>query len=191
MSSVVDVGGTFEVRAVRAEEWPEVKALRLAALRDPVAHLAFLDTYEAAAARSDSYWRERAAGAAEGAAGARQVVAVGPGGVWAGTATVLVEEAGTTDWAGFPVERRQGHVVGVFVRPEFRGRGLTERIFTAVLAWSWETGVERVRLIVHEDNERAQGFYRKVGFAPSGAVVPLAGRPDERELEFVLERPSA
>jgi len=190
MSSVVDVGGTFEVRAVRAEEWPEVKALRLAALRDPVAHLAFLDTYEAAAARSDSYWRERAAGAAEGAAGARQVVAVGPGGVWAGTATVLVEEAGTTDWAGFPVERRQGHVVGVFVRPEFRGRGLTERIFTAVLAWSWETGVERVRLIVHADNGRAQGFYRKIGFEPSGVEVPLAGREDERELEFVLEWPA-
>jgi ribosomal protein S18 acetylase RimI-like enzyme len=48
-----------------------------------------------------------------------------------------------------------------------------------------------VRLIVHEANERAQGFYRKVGFAPSGVVVPMAGKPDDRELEFVLERPAA
>ncbi|MEV8551394.1 GNAT family N-acetyltransferase [Streptomyces glaucescens] len=191
MSAVGEVDETFVVRAVRAEEWSQVKALRLAALRDPLAHLAFLDTYEDAVTRSDSYWRERAAGASEGAAGARQIVAVGPGGVWAGTATVLVEEAGTTDWAGCEVERRQGHVVGVFVRPEFRGRGLTERIFAAALAWSWEIGVERVRLIVHEDNERAQGFYRKVGFAPSGVAVPMAGKPDERELEFVLEPPSA
>lgn len=36
---------------------------------------------------------------------ARQFVAVGLSGDWAGTLTVLVEEAGTQDWAGFPVER--------------------------------------------------------------------------------------
>ncbi|MER6348969.1 GNAT family N-acetyltransferase [Streptomyces sp. NPDC001595] len=189
MGSVIDE--TFVVRAVRAEEWPAVKALRLDALRDPIAHLAFLETYEVAAARPDSYWRERTQGAAEEASGARQIIAQGPDGEWAGSVTVLVEEAGTTDWAGFPVERRQGHVVGVFVRPEFRGRGLTELLFAAAVAWAWEIGAEQVRLIVHEDNERAQGFYRKAGFVPSGVVVPLAGQEDERELEFVLERAAA
>ncbi|MFD7458858.1 MULTISPECIES: GNAT family N-acetyltransferase [unclassified Streptomyces] len=182
------IGETFVVRVVRAEEWAAAKELRLAALRDPIAHLAFLERYEVAAERPDAFWQERTAGAAEGSRRARQIIAEAPDGEWAGTLTVLVEEAGTTDWAGFPVEHRQGHVVGVFVRPEYRGRGLTERIFDAALAWSWETGLERVRLIVHEDNERAQGLYRKVGFAPSGVVVPLEGREDERELEFVFER---
>lgn len=67
------------IRSIRADEWPAVKELRLAALRDPVAHLAFLETYEQSAARPDSFWRERAAGAAEGD-GARQFVAVGPDG---------------------------------------------------------------------------------------------------------------
>ncbi|QIJ63468.1 GNAT family N-acetyltransferase [Streptomyces sp. JB150] len=188
MGSVRDVDKMFVVRAVRAEEWPAAKALRLAALRDPLAHLAFLETYETAVNRPDSFWRERTASVAEGGTGARQVIAEGADGDWAGTVTVLVEEAGTTDWAGFPVERRQGHVVGVFVRPEYRGRGLSERLFEAVLAWCGEIGLERVRLIVHEDNERAQGFYRKMGFAPSGVVVPLQGREEERELEYVLER---
>ncbi|MEV0471128.1 GNAT family N-acetyltransferase, partial [Streptomyces prunicolor] len=100
-----------------------------------------------------------------------------------------VRQAGTVDWAGFDVERKQGHVVGVFVRPEVRGIGLTEVLFDAALEWAWGRGVERVRLIVHEDNERARRFYGKVGFVPTGVVVPLAGNPDEREVEMAVERP--
>lgn len=179
----------YVIRSVRADEWPAVKELRLLALRDPVAHLAFLETYEQALAKPDSFWRERTAGAAEGADGAQQVIAEGPDGEWVGTLTVLVEDAGTKDWAGFPVERRQGHLVGVFVRPEYRGIGLTEVLFDAALEWAWARGVERIRLIVHEDNGRAQAFYRRAGFVPSGVVVPLAADPEGRELEFVLERP--
>ena len=100
---------------------------------------------------------------------------------------MLIEEAGTEDWAGFPVERKQGHVVGVFVRPEYRGIGLTEVLFDAGLEWAWEQGAERVRLIVHEDNGRAQRLYRKVGFVPTGVTVPLGTAPGESELEFALE----
>jgi GNAT superfamily N-acetyltransferase len=180
---------SYVIRSVRADEWPAAKELRLAALRDPVAHLAFLETYEEAAARPDSFWQERTAGAAEGADARQQIIAAGPDGRWVGTLTVLVEEPGTTDWAGFPVERKQGHVVGVFVRPEERGSGLTEVLFDAALEWAWGRGLERVRLIVHEENGRAQRFYRRVGFEPSGLVVPL-GDSEERELEFVLERSS-
>ncbi|CAL9465405.1 hypothetical protein SUDANB58_02731 [Streptomyces sp. enrichment culture] len=173
----------WAVRAIRADEWAAVKAMRLTALRDPLAHLAFLDTYERAVVRPESYWRERTAGAAEGAAGARQVVAEVPGGAWAGTLTVLMEEAGATDWAGHPVERRQGHVVGVYVRPQWRGTGVIGELFDAGVAWAWGRGAERVRLLVHEDNGRAQGCYRKLGFVPSGVTVP-----GENELEFVLVR---
>ncbi|MFR9800323.1 GNAT family N-acetyltransferase [Streptomyces sp. MS06] len=181
MSSSTD----YVIRPVRAEEWAEVKQLRLASLRDPLAHLAFLDTYEKAAARPDSYWQQRAAGAGERSPDARQFVAVAADGAWIGTATVLVEEAGTTDWAGFPVEQRQGHVVGVFVHPHHRGTGLTGALFDAAVTWSWRIGLERVRLIVHQDNARALAFYRKAGFEPSGVTVPLPGS-GESELEFVL-----
>ncbi|GAA4031386.1 MULTISPECIES: GNAT family N-acetyltransferase [Streptomyces] len=181
---------SYVIRSVRADEWPAVKELRLAALKDPVAHLAFLETYDEAAAKPDSFWKERTASGAEGATGVQQIIAEGPDGRWVGTLTVLVEEPGTTDWAGFPVERKQGHLVGVFVRPEERGNGLTEVLFDAALEWAWAQGAERVRLIVHEENGRAQRFYRKVGFVPSGVTVPLAARPGELELEFVLERGS-
>ncbi|MFH0521639.1 GNAT family N-acetyltransferase [Streptomyces sp. M41] len=181
--------GAYVIRSIRADEWPAAKELRLDALRDPVAPLAFLETYEEALARPDSFWQERAARACEGADEAQTIIAERPDGVWVGTVTVLVEEPGTTDWAGFAVERKQGHVVGVFVRPEERGSGLTEVLFDAGLEWAWSRGAERVRLIVHEENERAQRFYRKVGFEPSGVTVPLAAAPGQVELEFVIERP--
>ncbi|MFF4253969.1 GNAT family N-acetyltransferase [Streptomyces sp. NPDC001663] len=179
---------SYKIRSIRADEWAEAKALRLVSLQDPVAHLAFLETYEEASAHPDSFWQERTAGGAEGALGAQQFVAEGPDGEWVGTLTVLIEEPGGTDWAGFPIERKQGHVVGVFVRPEYRGIGLTEVLFDAGLEWAWGRDVERVRLIVHEDNGRAQAFYRRAGFTPTGRVVPLANNPEDTELEYVLER---
>ncbi|MFF3846034.1 GNAT family N-acetyltransferase [Streptomyces sp. NPDC002328] len=180
----------YVIRSVRADEWAAARELRLLALQDPVAHLAFLETYDEALAKPESFWQERTAGVAAGVESAQQVVVEGPDGEWVGTLTVLVEEAGTKDWAGFPVERRQGHVVGVFVRPDCRGIGLTEVLFDAGLEWAWGRGVERVRLIVHEENGRARAFYRRAGFVPSGVVVPLAGNAsDGRELEYVLERP--
>ncbi|WP_369218228.1 GNAT family N-acetyltransferase, partial [Streptomyces flavofungini] len=118
----------YVVRAVRAEEWPQVKELRLAALRDPAAPVAFLETYETAAARPDSFWQERAAGSSHQTS-ARQFVVVGPDGDWAGSVTVLIEEPGAKDVFGGVIEQRQAHLVGVFVRPEHRGRGLTDALF--------------------------------------------------------------
>lgn len=184
----------YVVRAVRADEWRAVRELRLAALLDPVAHLAFLETYEAAVARPDTFWKERAAGAAEGARERRQFVvenvadvADGDGG-WVGTVTVLVEEAGVRDFFGGIVERRQAHLVAVFLRDGHRGKGVGEAMFAAAVEWAREAGVERVRLFVNEGNGRAAAFYRRVGFVPSGVTV----EGDEgRELEYVLRSEQA
>ncbi|MPY37707.1 GNAT family N-acetyltransferase [Streptomyces adustus] len=178
----------YVIRSIRADEWPAAKALRLLALQDPIAHLAFLQTYEDAVREPDSFWQQRTERASEGASEAQQIVAEGPDGEWVGTVTVLVEEAGSKDWAGFPVERKQAHLVAVFVRDDFRGIGLTEVLFDAGLEWAWGAGVERIRLLVHPDNGRAQRFYRRIGFVPSGIVVPLEPASEESELEFVLER---
>jgi len=178
----------FLIRAIRADEWVAVRELRLAALRDPVAPIAFMGTYEDAVAQPDEFWQGRAVNAAEGASGARQFVAVGKDGEWGGSVVVLLEEAGGTDWAGFPVEQAQGHVVGVFVKPEWRGGAVIGALFEAAVGWVAEIGLERVRLVVHEDNLRAQGAYRRAGFEPTGRVIPLDG--GGVELEFAREVPS-
>lgn len=87
-----------------------------------------------------------------------------------------------------PVERRQGHLVGVYVALEHRGSGLGGALSEAALEWAWGESLERVRLIVHAENTRAPGFYRKAGFTKSGVTVPLEGKPDEHEPEMVVER---
>jgi GNAT superfamily N-acetyltransferase len=179
------------IRSIRSDEWRLVKRLRLAALQDPVAHLAFLETYEESVVRPDSFWQERAAGAAEGTTARQQIIAEEPDGEWAGSVTVLVEKAGERDPFGSVVERNQGHLVGVFVRPEYRGSGVTEALFDAALEWSWGVGLERVRLFVHEKNSRAEAFYRKAGFVPTGVTAPVPGHDHDGELEveFAFTRP--
>ncbi|MFD8986180.1 GNAT family N-acetyltransferase [Streptomyces sp. NPDC059564] len=177
------------IRPVRAEEWQRVKELRLAALRDPAAPVAFLETLEQGEGRSDEFWQERTEGGSRGR-GARQFVAEGPDGEWDGSVTLLGEGKGTVDFFGEAVAEEQGHLVGVFVREGARGSGLAERLFAAALEWGWgleEPALERVRLFVHEDNARAAAFYRRYGFTPSGRVLRLESGALEHE--YVYARP--
>ncbi|WP_406114233.1 GNAT family N-acetyltransferase [Streptomyces sp. NBC_01014] len=181
----------YLIRPVRAEEWLKVKELRLMALEDPAAPVAYLETRAQAAARPDSFWQDRAKGASHGG-DARQFVAENKNGEWTGTVVVLVEPAGTESVLGAASSVTQAHLVGVYVRPEFRGTGLTEQLFRSAIEWAWSLDapkLERVRLFVHEANGRASGFYRKFGFAPSGVTVPAPGSSGGREVEMVLGRP--
>ncbi|MFE4451833.1 GNAT family N-acetyltransferase [Streptomyces sp. NPDC056796] len=180
----------YVVRAVRAGEWQRVKEIRLAALRDPVASIAFLETYEHALARPDAFWQERTAGAASGEHG-RQLVAEAPDGRWAGTVSVLVERPGGEPGFGEAAEVGQAHLVGVFVLPEHRGSGVVDALFREAIDWSWSLGgppLERVRLYVHEANARAEAAYRRMGFVPTGRTLPMEGDPASLELEFEIRR---
>ncbi|MET9771624.1 GNAT family N-acetyltransferase [Streptomyces sp. NPDC006415] len=182
----------YVMRAVRAGEWPQARQLRLDALKDPAAPVAFLESYEDAAARPDVFWQERAADAAEGGGGrVRQFVAESPEGAWVGTVTVLVESPDDEVRFGEASPVDQAHLVGVFVRPEVRGTGVTDALFRAAVAWAWSLTaprMERVRLYVHEKNPRAAAFYRRFGFVPSGQRIPAPGDRGELELEYVLAR---
>lgn len=130
------------------------------------------------------------AGASQGNS-ARHFIAEGPGGEWAGGVVVLVEAEGSDDVFGNRIASPQAQLVGVFVRPEYRGVGLTERLFAAAMEWAWsleEPRVNRVRLFVHENNPRAQGFYRKIGFVPTGVTALLSG-DGCHDLEMEVVRP--
>ena len=176
------------IRAVTATDWQQVKELRLEALRDPVAGIAFLDTYDNATAQLDEFWQERAAGS-RGEMIAQQFIAERTDGRWDGSVTVLIERAGRGDVLGRPTDVDQAHLVGVFVRPEQRGTGLARALFDAAIAFAHELAeskVSRVRLYVHQDNQRAEAFYRKVGFTRSGRSIPLPGDESSVEHELVL-----
>lgn len=149
----------FSVRRIRTAEWRQARDLRLRALRDPNAPIAFLDTVENASAQPDEFWRERAERAAEG--DTAQFVAIAENGEWFGTATALPNR-----------ERpRTGVVVGVYVADRHRGAGAIEALLDAVEHWAALQRFTALFLEVHVDNGRAQAAYEKSGFVRTGEVV--------------------
>ncbi|MEU7702688.1 GNAT family N-acetyltransferase [Streptomyces sp. NPDC015492] len=183
----------FSIRVIRADEWERAREIRLAALRDPVAHLAFLETYETAVRHPDSFWQERTEGAsAAGGGKVRQFVAEAADGRWVGTISLLVERPDDEVRFGEPAKVGQTHIVGVYVRPEARGTGVVDALFRAGIEWSWslEEPVERVRLYVHEENARAAAFYRRFGFGATGQRVGVPGHETAMEVEYEVRRAS-
>ncbi len=163
------------VRRIRPDEWREVKALRLRALADPIANLAFLDTLPNASAQPDSFWQDRARNSAEGD-DAAQFIAVSDGGDWAGTVTVLRHS-----------ERSDtGLVVGVFVTPEHRGSHTIEALLEAAAQWARGRGWTELVLEVHVDNGRAVAAYERCGFTRTGEITEHVNGT-----EYVMSRPLA
>ena len=174
----------LRVRRVRADEWELVRALRLEALDDPAASIAFLDDAADAARRPDAFWIDRAAGAAAGDAAA-QFVAEDAAGSWVGTATVLRRPAGATDHLGQVLDASRSDVVGVYVAPSARGSGLIDAPLDVCADWARSHGDAALTLDVHVDNARAEAAYARNGFARTGVETtePIG---DERELRRAL-----
>ncbi|MFJ3219692.1 GNAT family N-acetyltransferase [Kitasatospora sp. NPDC086801] len=179
------------IRRVRNEDWGRIKEIRLDALRDAAASIAFLETYEQAAARPDEFWQARAATAAEDIS-VRQFIAEATDGRWLGTITAFVEQPGGQGaLEGDIIDVAQTHLISFYVRPEARGSGLAHDLIRAAREWSWslaEPRIERVRLFVHEDNSRAEAMYVRAGFRHSGVALPVPGDDTRREIELAVLR---
>ena len=166
----------LSVRRVRADDWREVRALRLAATADPDAAIAFLESHATTAARSDAFWQARTADAADGETVAQFIATLGD--VPVGSATVLVRASGQTDHLGRYVDDRRADVVGVWVHPDSRGSGAIDLLLAAAAEWVGSVGLRRVHLDVHRDNARAQAAYRRAGFVPTGETLDGAIGPE-------------
>ncbi|QMU71493.1 GNAT family N-acetyltransferase [Streptacidiphilus sp. P02-A3a] len=160
----------YAIRRVASEEWRELRELRLNALRE--APTAFSTRYADAAAEDDSVWRRRAAHEAESP-----------------TAATFVATTEDGHWVGMtgagPLELLPGyaHVHGVYVAAAHRGgrAGLARRLMAAGIDWArTRTDAAWLTLGVHEDNEHARGFYRRIGFSDTGKVVPYALDPAQQ-----------
>ena len=180
---------SIEVRRIRADEWPAVRALRLEALQDPVASIAFLETFEAASEQPDNFWQERAQNSADGY-GAGQFVAV-DGDEWVGTVTVLRPAIGEADFHnGGLLTAPQSVVVGVYVRSTHRGTGVISTLLEKAAQWAAAQGDTRLTLTVHVENTRAQAVYRREGYAMTGvAYTDTDGR--EYEMARTLDAADA
>jgi len=142
------------VRRVSAQEWVELRELRLRALAD--APDAFLTTLAEVQGRSDDDWCEWAEHSAKSMDSA---VFVDDG--FSGLAGAFVQEPGVV------------MLFGMWVAPERRGSGLASALVDAVVAWARGLGAGRVVLWVVVGNGRAQRLYEKSGFAPTGVRKPV------------------
>ena len=174
------VSDRLSVRRVRLTDAARVRGIRLEALDDPDAGIAFLETRAQAEAHADPYWQERTATAALSGSAAQFIAEAGRDVV--GTLTVLIREAGSSDYLGRPAIEGRALVVAVYVRPSHRGRGTLEALLDAAVQWARDSGQSQLALDVHETNARAQRAYERLGFVRSGQTSQSA---NGTELEMV------
>ena len=159
----------ISARRVRTDEWELVRALRLESTADPDAAIAFLESHDEVAARTDDFWQARTDVAARSETVA-QFVAV-DGDELVGSLSVLVRATGQTDHFGRVIDDRRADVVGVWVRPDSRGSGAVDALLAAAAEFVIGVGLRQVQLDVHRDNLRAQAAYRRAGFEPTGETL--------------------
>lgn len=161
---------TYVVRRTESDEWRQLRALRLEALQD--SPTAFGTTYADAAALTDEIWQRQATHDATSSTSA-MFVATTEDGHWVGMA------------GSAPLETVPGtaHIHGVYVAPAHRGQpaGLAAQLIKAAIKWARDnTDASWLTLGVHEDNTRAQAFYRRIGFTATGKIVPYVLDPSKK-----------
>jgi ribosomal protein S18 acetylase RimI-like enzyme len=170
VSSLVGV----EVRQAHAADWEELRELRLRALGD--ARGAFASTLEKEAAFPEDMWRQRARG---GPASTNFIVRAD--GIGVGMAAVIAE----------PDAPGRMQLVGMWVDPRHRRRGIAQTLIRQAVRWSREHQAHELILWVAEDNTAARMLYARAGFGPAAARQPLPSNPavDELLLRLPLDPP--
>ncbi|KQX05213.1 MULTISPECIES: GNAT family N-acetyltransferase [unclassified Leifsonia] len=166
----------FSIRPTVADDWEQVRAIRLEMLADTP--LAYAETRAHALDQPESEWRMR--GARGQTDRGTSLVAIDQGGRWIGAmAGYLPDAEGDAD---DPVPL----LVGVYVAPDVRGRefGVTDALLAGIEDWARTHG-DTLALHVHEDNARAIAAYRSRGFELTDVTVPYNLDPAKLELEMI------
>jgi RimJ/RimL family protein N-acetyltransferase len=157
----------IQIRRLSPDDWEEFRVIRLAALAD--APSAFGSTLAREQAFLEQDWRTRLSATAT-------FVAMAAGRI-AGTAGGVRDRARPDD----------AMLVGMWVAPEARARGVGEALVRSVIAWATEAHFPRITLFVTVGNEPAARLYARCGFVPTGVEEPVdADRPEQMEMEMEL-----
>jgi ribosomal protein S18 acetylase RimI-like enzyme len=84
-----------------------------------------------------------------------------------------------------PDHREQGHIVSMWVDPEFRRSGVGRLLIDSVAAWAKDRGMRELKLMVTSVNHGAIAFYERLGFRVSGQTGPYPNDPAITEFEMV------
>jgi GNAT superfamily N-acetyltransferase len=154
----------FELRRIHADEWRELRDLRLRALRD--APDAFGSTYEREMEYPDQDWLEWAVDSGEG--GSSITVIALDDGRWIGMAM------------GAPHRDHRGEagLFAMWVDPGARGAGVGRALIERVVVWAGSAGFAVLRLRVTVSNDAAVRLYGRMGFSDLGDRLPLRDGSD-------------
>jgi GNAT superfamily N-acetyltransferase len=150
------------VRRVAPAEWQQYRQVRLAALAE--APFAFGSTLDREIGFDEQVWRRRL--------GSRGTFLAWVGEEPAGTATAVPDDQDDE----FAVAGAW-QLVGMWVDPLSRGRGVADLLVEAVADHARIAGATQLVLWVTEINHRARAFYERLGFRVTGARQLV--RPDE------------
>lgn len=162
-----------EVRRIRADEWRELRDLRLRALRD--APDAFGSTYDEESVNGDERWMEWAAALADGGS-SFGAVAVDDG-RW----VAMTVGAPHRDYPG------EAGLFAMWVALDARGAGVGRDLVEHVVSWARSQAFRVLRLRVTETNEGARRLYERCGFADDGVRLPLREGSGTTTMSMVME----
>lgn len=151
------------VKPLRAEQWRELRDIRLRALRD--SPKAFLTTAAQAENEPDEFWSNRAALAARGESWGIFLAFTDKG-------EAIGMVAGVED----PKTPGLVELVQMWVDPTWRNHSVGAQLVAAIVEWT-APRAERIRLGVADDNQAAIALYTRCGFRPTGEEEPFEGRP--------------
>ena len=180
------------VRRLVADDWEQARDARLAALAE--APHAFASTLAREQAFDEEVWRSRAgSGRTFGAFDGSMIIGLAtgiPADDFDGNATPNADpdrDRADQDRDRPGSAQQTWHLVGMWVAPGYRGRGVADALVAAVCDLARAAGASSVTLWVTEVNDRARAFYRRLGFAPTSArMLVRPDEPDHWEEELVL-----
>jgi GNAT superfamily N-acetyltransferase len=145
------------IRALNSEDWQAIRDVRLRALED--APDAFTSTSGRESAYDETKWRDLAVTGRWFVADDGELVGVA---------------VGVDGWSGDP-QRRE--LVGMWVAPSHRRRGIGGQLLDHVKAWAVSDGATTLTLGIREGNEQALAAYVSMGLRLSGESMPEVGHP--------------
>ena len=156
----------LKIKQLTPNEWPLLKAVRLRALAD--APEAFCTQLAEAAARTDAEWQENA----------RRFTLLPPSTSY--FAFVDDAPAGMANCFVSKADPQTAELSAFWVAPESRGTGAGDALVAAAISWAKSQGVTTLQAWVVEDNHRAIGFYKKMGFSDTGQRQPHTPEPSKQ-----------
>ena len=155
----------MDIRRLGSGDGALLRDVRLRALEE--APYAFSSSYAREAALGAGFWTARVAESEAATTGAIFVALDAGRGV--GMAGGFFPEDSPAD----------AMLWGMWVEPSARQRGVGRELLRAVANWATDTGAERLRLALAQDeaSRPAAALYRTLGFAETGEAEPLESDP--------------